>query len=94
MAVEAILKDLWVKIMAKMMLHGRNLTPDELMSQVVVLSLVFSQNRTMLEKYEKDLNYLVALAMNLQVKARRKMPEDMVGFLVKDKIMKNISFKM
>ena len=92
--VESALKDLWVKVLAKAMMFDRSASMEEFSGAVTILTAVYSQQKWLFEKYEKDLNYLVANAMNVQVKARRKMPEDMVGYLMKERVNKHIAFKV
>ena len=94
MEVESALKDLWVKVLAKAMMFDRSASMEEFSGAVTILTAVYSQQKWLFEKYEKDLNYLVANAMNVQVKARRKMPEDMVGYLMKERVNKHIAFKV
>ena len=56
------------------MLYDRSASMEEFSGTVTLLTAVFTQRKWLLEKYEKDLNYLVANAMNVHVKARRRMP--------------------
>lgn len=81
--IEAILKDLFFKYFTKIMLQDKTSFSEVYLNSIVLLTGVYRQNYGLFSKFEKDINSLITHVYQHQLKLKRKLPDDMVDFVLR-----------
>ncbi len=94
MDLEATLKDCFLKCLARLMLNESGTVTDVYLHSITLLSGVYTQHLSLLAKFHKDLNSLAAHAYQGQLRAKKKLPEDMPQFLLSEKIRRQAPLRI
>jgi hypothetical protein len=89
--VEAVFKDLFVRFFTKSILkeQGEAASPT-----ANLLAGLYRQNEGLLTRHQKDINAVITHFYQQQFKTKRKMPEDMIDFVYKQKVKKTLAFRL
>ena len=76
------------------MLLERETPFEEHLNGLVLLGGTFNQHGQLLMRFEKDLNSVITHCYQHLAKAKRKLPENMIAFVMKDKIRRSMAFRI
>lgn len=79
MEVEGFFKDTFLKYFTKIMVGQDG--PESHVTALPLLVAIFKQNYLLLSKYEKDLNSMLLHYYQQQLKAKRKIPDDVPTYI-------------
>jgi hypothetical protein len=92
--VEQAFTDLFFKLFTKLMLLERETPFEEHLNGLVLLAATFNQHGQHLMRFEKDLNSVITHCYQHLLKAKRKLPDNMIAFVMKDKVRRSIAFRI
>ena len=91
--LETTLKDCFFDCLAKLMLSESGAT-ELYLSCVTLLAGVYRQHCGLLARFQKDVDSLAAHAFQGQLRAKKKLPEDVGGWVVAEKIRRQACLRL